>query len=63
MIVKTPSYKLALAPPPPGTAGNWIEEHDGERTIARFIDAAGVLRGFGISAHTPALRQRLLAEL
>lgn len=63
VIVKTPSYKLALAPPPPGTAGAWIDEHDGERTIARFIDAGGAVRGFGLSAHTPALRQKLLAEL
>jgi rubredoxin---NAD+ reductase len=63
VIVKTPSYKLALAPPPPGTAGAWVDEQDGERTIARFIDEAGVLRGFGLSAHTPALRQKLMAEL
>jgi rubredoxin---NAD+ reductase len=63
VIVKTPSYKLALAPPPPGTAGAWVDEHDGERTIARFIDEAGVLRGFGMSAHTPALRQKLQSEL
>lgn len=63
VIVKTPSYKLALAPPPPGTAGAWVDETDGERTIARFIDQDGVLRGFGMSAHTPALRQKLLAQL
>jgi rubredoxin-NAD+ reductase len=63
VIVKTPSYKLALAPPPPGTSGAWVDEIDGERTIARFVDNAGVLRGFGISAHTPALRQKLLAEM
>lgn len=63
VIVKTPSYKLALAPPPPGTAGAWIDEHDGERTIARFVDAAGAVRGFGLSAHTAALRQKLLAEM
>ncbi len=63
VIVKTPSYKLALAPPPPGADGQWIDELDGERIIARFIDASGALRGFGLSAHTPALRQKLLAEL
>jgi rubredoxin-NAD+ reductase len=63
VIVKTPSYKLALAPPPPGTAGTWIDQVDGERTIARFIDDQGTLRGFGLSAHTPALRQKLLAEM
>jgi rubredoxin-NAD+ reductase len=63
VIVKTPSYKLALAPPPPGTIGAWIDEVDGERTIARFVDDAGALRGFGMSAHTPALRQKLLSEM
>ena len=63
VIVKTPSYKLALAPPPVGTAGAWIDEHDGERTISRFVDGAGAMRGFGLSAHTPALRQKLLAEM
>ena len=63
VIVKTPSYKLALAPPPPGTAGQWVDQHDGERIIARFIDAAGSVRGFGLSAHTPALRAQLQAEL
>ncbi len=63
VIVKTPSYKLALAPPAPGTAGAWVDEHDGERIIARFIDADGAMRGFGLSAHTPALRQKLQAEM
>ena len=63
VIVKTPSYKLALAPPPQGAAGAWVDEVDGDRIIARFVDAAGALRGFGLSAHTPALRQKLLAEM
>jgi rubredoxin---NAD+ reductase len=63
IIVKTPSYRLALAPPPSGSDGTWVNQEDGERTIARFIDANGVLRGFGLSLHTPALRQSLLAEL
>ncbi len=63
VIVKTPSYKLALAPPPPGVSGSWIDQHDAERIIARFIDEQGVLRGFGLSAHTPALRQQMLAEM
>jgi rubredoxin-NAD+ reductase len=63
VIVKTPSYKLALAPPPAGMTGVWVDEHDGERTIARFMDAEGKLHGFGVSAHTPALRQKLQGEL
>lgn len=63
VIVKTSSYKLALAPPPPGTQGSWVDQHDDERIIARFVDTTGAVRGFGLSAHTPALRQKLLAEL
>src|SRR5476651_2507796 len=63
VIVKTPSYKLALLPPPAGTAGTWAEHHDGERTVAHFVDQQGVRRGFGLSQHTPALRQNLLAAL
>ena len=63
VIVKTPSYKLALSPPPPGAAGTWVDEIDAERTIARFVDSTGTLRGFGMSAHTPALRQKLQGEM
>jgi rubredoxin---NAD+ reductase len=63
VIVKTPSCKLALLPPPAGTRGAWLSTADGERVVARFRDEDGVLRGFGISQHTPALRSQLLAEL
>ncbi len=63
VLVKTPSCKLALAPPPPGSRGQWVSAPDGERTVARFVDEQGVVRGFGLSLHTPALRQALLAEL
>jgi rubredoxin---NAD+ reductase len=63
VIVKTPSYRLALAPPPAGLAGSWVERHDGAQTVARFLDAEGRVRGFGVSAPTPAQRQSLLAEL
>jgi rubredoxin-NAD+ reductase len=63
VLVKTPSCKLALAPPPPGSRGEWVSAADNERTIARFVDEQGVMRGFGLSLHTPALRQALLAEL
>jgi rubredoxin-NAD+ reductase len=63
VLVKTPSCKLALAPPPPGSRGEWVSAADGERTISRFLDEQGVMRGFGLSLHTPALRQALQAEL
>jgi rubredoxin-NAD+ reductase len=63
VLVKTPSCKLALAPPAPGARGAWVSTADGERTISRFLDEQGVMRGFGLSLHTPALRQALQAEL
>jgi rubredoxin-NAD+ reductase len=63
VLVKTPSCKLALAPPPHGSRGEWVSAPDGERTIARFVDEQGLVRGFGLSLPTPALRQSLLAEL
>jgi rubredoxin-NAD+ reductase len=63
VIVKTPSCKLALLPPPTGTRGAWCNSHDGERIVARFHNEEGVLCGFGLSNHTPALRSQLLAEL
>jgi rubredoxin-NAD+ reductase len=63
IIVKTASCKLALLPPPPGMRGTWTSTADGERVVARFHDEEGVLRGFGLSQHTPALRSGLLAEL
>jgi rubredoxin-NAD+ reductase len=63
VIVKTPSYKLALVPPPVGAGGDWIDQIEGGQTISRFVDGDGVLRGFGLSQHTPALRSALLAAL
>lgn len=63
VVVKTPSCKLALLPPPAGTRGQWLHGQDGERTVARFVDEDGVLRGFGLTHHTPALRSALLAGL
>jgi rubredoxin-NAD+ reductase len=63
IIVKTASCKLALLPPPTGMRGAWTSMADGERVVARFHDEEGLLRGFGLSQHTPALRSQLLAEL
>ena len=63
VVVKTPSLKLALAPPPAGSQGEWTHIDDGERVVARFVDLDGIMRGFGLSLHTPALRSALLAEL
>ncbi len=61
--MKTPSYKLALVPPPAGAAGNWFDQMEAGQTVSRFVDVDGMVRGFGVSQHTPALRQALLAAL
>lgn len=63
VIVKTASCRLALAPPPLGVMGEWTHQPDGERIVARFHDQYGVLRGFGMTDHTPTLRQSMLAAL
>jgi rubredoxin-NAD+ reductase len=63
VIVKTPSCRLALLPPGPGVRGEWRSEANAERTVTRFVDDEGIVRGFGLSQHTPALRQALLAQL
>ncbi|MQR01291.1 NAD(P)/FAD-dependent oxidoreductase [Glaciimonas soli] len=65
VIVKTPSYPLALVPPPRHAleGGRWETEHDGARTICRFIDAAGTMVGFGVAPQETKIRQALMAEL
>ncbi|WP_338845269.1 FAD-dependent oxidoreductase [Massilia sp. W12] len=63
VIVKTPSYPLALAPAPAGTPGEWHDAGLEGRQVARFVDAAGVVRGIGVGPQEPALRNRLVAEI
>jgi rubredoxin---NAD+ reductase len=65
VIVKTPCYPLALLPPPAQALadGRWHHALDGSRTISRFVDATGVMRGFGVAPQEAAVRQGLLAEL
>ena len=63
VIVKTPSYPLALIAPPREASGSWQDVQDGARTISRFYDADDVLRGFGVAPQETGIRQSLLAEL
>jgi rubredoxin---NAD+ reductase len=63
VLVKTSSCKLALLPPPAGTQGSWSTVHQSDSIVARFHDRHGVMRGFGLSQHTPALRNLLMTEL
>jgi rubredoxin-NAD+ reductase len=66
VLIKTPSYPLALIPPAPHivASGSWTDEMtENGRSICRFYDANGVLEGFGVSPHDNAIRQELLAAL
>jgi len=65
VIVKTPSYPLALMPPPMSSTatGKWLVETVEYRTICRFFDVEGVMAGFGISHHEAGVRFLLMAEL
>ncbi len=66
VLIKTPSYPLALIPPAPHivAAGSWVDETTAtSRSICRFYDANGVMEGFGVSPHDNAIRQELLAAL
>jgi rubredoxin-NAD+ reductase len=65
VIVKTPSYPLALIAPPPHTVatGRWETELDGATTICRFFDAQGVMVGFGVAPQEAKIRQALMAAL
>jgi rubredoxin-NAD+ reductase len=65
VIVKTPSFPLALVPPPVHTvaSGQWHAEVSEQRTVCRFYDEAGVLLGFGVAPQEAGVRQELLAAL
>jgi rubredoxin-NAD+ reductase len=65
IIVKTPSYPLALLPPPLQAlgAGAWRASREGDATVCRFHDQNGTMLGFGIAPQQAALRQQLLDEL
>jgi rubredoxin-NAD+ reductase len=65
VIVKTPSFPLALVPPPQrATAGGaWVDEVDEARVISRFYDAAGIMVGFGVGPQDAAIRNALMTSL
>lgn len=66
VLIKTPSFPLALIPPAPHIVadGKWLDETtETGRSISRFYDANGLLEGFGVSPHDNAIRQELLAGL
>lgn len=65
VIVKTPSFPLALLPPAPHitATGRWHVQTDAARIVCRFYDTDGVMCGFGIVPQDASGRQQLLAEL
>jgi rubredoxin-NAD+ reductase len=65
VIVKTPSFPLALVPPAPHIAasGSWHVQQEAERIVCRFYDGQGIMCGFGVAPQDANARQKLLAEL
>ncbi|MDB5728252.1 MAG: rubB [Noviherbaspirillum sp.] len=64
VIVKTPSFPLALVPPPLQVRGGyWEAEQNGTRTVCRYFDDAGVMCGFGVAPQDAKIRAELLAAL
>lgn len=65
VLIKTPSYPLALIAPSPQAigSGSWQTEERDAKRICRFFDANGVMIGFGVSPHDNAVRQELLGAL
>ncbi|WP_194723298.1 FAD-dependent oxidoreductase [Noviherbaspirillum malthae] len=64
IIVKTPSYPLALVPvPAPTRQGAWQEATVEGRTVCRYHDADGVMTAFGVAPQEAGIRQGLMAEL
>jgi rubredoxin---NAD+ reductase len=65
VIVKTPSFPLAIMPPPLAltASGAWYAESSARHTICRFYDDGDVLCGFGVAPQDASLRQQLTAEL
>ena len=65
VIVKTPSYPIALVPPPlhAMAGGGWEDEQSAERLICRFRDAQGVLVGFCVAPQDAASRNALMGAL
>lgn len=70
VLVKTPSYPIALVAPPQAQAkaGEWESEimpmpDSSTTTICRFVDNDGVVRGFAVAPQEAKIRNALLGEL
>jgi len=65
VIVKTPSYPIALIPPPLHAleGGRWESEEIDGRMICRFYGADGAMAGFCVAPQDAATRTALLAAM
>lgn len=63
VLIKTPSFPLAVVPPPPGSAGEWIESADAAGAKALFRDAQGRLLGFAVGGRCYAERAALAKQI
>ena len=63
VIVKTPSYPIALVAPAPQLKGEWQCEPRESGVVCRFVDEAGRLAGFAMARQDAATRSALMAEL
>ncbi|MFK3740345.1 FAD-dependent oxidoreductase [Massilia sp. TN1-12] len=63
LTLKSPLCPIAVCAPAPGTHGEWQLAHEDQRSVARFVDDGGVLRGFALTRPTPAARRALMAQL
>ena len=53
VTIKTPALPLVVAPPAPGTQGEWSQPEPG---LWRFTDDAGAVRGFALAGAQTARR-------
>jgi rubredoxin-NAD+ reductase len=65
VLVKTPSFPVALVPPPLAAmaGGAWHDSTADGRMVCRFLDADGVMLGFCVAPQDAASRNALLAGL
>lgn len=59
VVVKTPCLPLAVCPPAPNTAGDWVIEGEGRDLKAVFTGPDGAALGFAVSGTRAAERQAL----
>ncbi|PKM43878.1 MAG: FAD-dependent oxidoreductase [Gammaproteobacteria bacterium HGW-Gammaproteobacteria-1] len=62
VAVKTPACPVVVAPPAPGSGGQWQVQADGEGVRAEFVDGT-LLRGFALTGAAISAKQALVKQL